>query len=436
MLDSSGSGTTSSVICGIDWVTANAAALNIKVANMSLGGYASSVGSCVSDPERAAVCRATALGVNIVVAAGNDGRDLAGSDFETPGSFPEVLTVSAYGDSDGAPGAQGGGLCTSGYSDDSAASFSNFATRAQDLAHLVAGPGVCIRSDRNGGGTATMSGTSMATPHIAGAVALCLSAGGVGGPCSGLTTAQVIDRMKTTAQARAATFGFQGDPLRPLSGKVYGYAVNIAGASAATGAAGDVGQSSAQVTGVVYPVDGDVAARFEFGATTAYGQTGAAQTVPAGSGPTQVGVTLANLAPGTAYHYRLAVTDASGTSYGTDRTFTTASPAPIVPATPVTAPISLPALPALPGLPVLGGSSGQKTTDPTSGGASSKPATTPAKRSKACRKWKSRLRKAGTSLKKLKKRYKRRRATSASRKKLSTAARSVRSAKAKVKRYC
>src|SRR4051794_24621209 len=271
VLDSTGSGSTSSVICGIDWVAANAALLNIRVANMSLGGYANSVGSCITDPERAAVCRATALGVNFVVAAGNDGRDVAGSDYEVPATFPEVLTVSAYGDSDGAPGGQGASTCAAGNTDDNAATFSNFATRAQDVAHLVSAPGVCIRSVKNGGGTATMSGTSMASPHIAGAVALCLGAGGVAGPCSGLTPAQVIDRMRSTAQARAQTFGFQGDPTRPISGRSYGYAVNIAGASATTGAASEVGQSTGKVSGVVYPVDSDVSVRFDFGGTAAYG---------------------------------------------------------------------------------------------------------------------------------------------------------------------
>jgi subtilisin len=433
VLDSTGSGSTSSVICGIDWVTANAAVLNIKVANLSLGGYSPSVGTCLNDPERAAICRSTTLGVNYVVAAGNEGRDLYGtSDVATPASFPEVLTVSAYGDSDGSPGGQGSSLtCTPGYSDDGAAGFSNYASRAQDMAHLVAGPGVCIRSVKNGGGTSTMSGTSMAAPHVAGVVALCLSAGGVAGPCAGQTPAQIIDRIRTTAQARATTFGFQGDPLRPISGKSYGYAVNMAGASATTGAAGEVGETSAKVSGIAYPVDGTVTARFEFGTTVGYGSASDPQTVAAGAGPTAVGVAIGALAPGTTYHYRLTVSDGSGSSYGADRTFTTQSSSPVVviPTVPVTTPISLPALPTLP-IPA------KTTTKPKPGDPESSPVPPTAKPSKACTTWRSRLAKANKTLKSTRRSMAGRRATRSSRKKLAAAETAVRTAKAKVKRYC
>ena len=82
VLDSSGSGTWSQVICGIDWVTANAASLNIKVANMSLGGGGSNDNNCGNtnnDALHKAICNSVAAGVTYVVAAGNDNADFKNS---------------------------------------------------------------------------------------------------------------------------------------------------------------------------------------------------------------------------------------------------------------------------------------------------------------------------------------------------------------------
>ena len=77
VLNSSGNGTASQVICGIDWVTANASSLGIKVVNMSLGGGGPPVQSCstTTDAEHKAICRSTEAGVTYVVAAGNSGWD-------------------------------------------------------------------------------------------------------------------------------------------------------------------------------------------------------------------------------------------------------------------------------------------------------------------------------------------------------------------------
>ena len=227
VLNAAGSGTGSQVICGIDWVAANAQALNIKVANMSLGGGGLPLGSCGSttDAEHVAICNATSKGVTFVVAAGNSGwnYDYAPQP-DVPAAYPEVLTVTAMSDSDGQPGAFGGApTCRRGEADDRYASFSNYAAGSTAVNHTIAGPGVCIYSTWMNGGYNTISGTSMATPNVAGLVAACLDDTSASG-CARKAPAQVIAQMRANAQVHAnSSNGFTGDPLHALSGRYYGY---------------------------------------------------------------------------------------------------------------------------------------------------------------------------------------------------------------------
>ncbi len=169
VLDRNGSGTWSSVICGIDWVTANASRYGIKVANMSLGGSGSSDNNCGNtnnDALHKAICRAKNAGVIFVVAAGNENANTA---ISVPASYDDtVITVSALADSNGLAG--GTGPATSYGADDTFASFSNYGTAVD-----IGAPGVNIYSTYKSGGFATMSGTSMASPHVAGAAAVYLS---------------------------------------------------------------------------------------------------------------------------------------------------------------------------------------------------------------------------------------------------------------------
>jgi subtilisin len=160
VLTSEGAGTSSSVICGIDWVTAHAS--TIEVANMSLGGQAPE-GSCTDGGQHEAICRSTAAGVTYVVAAGNSSADARSF---APANYDEVITVSAITDFDGKPGGIGKPTCAHG-TDDTFTSYSNFGADVD-----LAAPGDCVLSTWLGGGYGTISGTSMASPHVAGAAAL------------------------------------------------------------------------------------------------------------------------------------------------------------------------------------------------------------------------------------------------------------------------
>ena len=156
VLNAQGSGYESGIVAGIDWIAGHG---GIEVANMSLGG------SGYSQAEYDAIQNAVNNGVAFAVAAGNDNDD---ANNYSPAAFDNVLTVSALADFDGRVGGLGSPTCRTDV-DDTLADFSNWGAAVD-----IAAPGVCILSTYpiEQGAYGTISGTSMASPHVAGALAL------------------------------------------------------------------------------------------------------------------------------------------------------------------------------------------------------------------------------------------------------------------------
>jgi subtilisin family serine protease len=173
VLGCTGRGTTAGVIAGIDWVTANA--VKPAVANMSLGGG-------VSPTLDSAVNRSIASGVSYVLAAGNSNANACST---SPARVPAAVTVGAT------------------TSTDARASYSNLGTCLDLFA-----PGSAITSAWSTGSTATraISGTSMASPHVAGAAALVLAANPT------FTPAQVSTALVGTATPGVVTGAGAGSP--------------------------------------------------------------------------------------------------------------------------------------------------------------------------------------------------------------------------------
>lgn len=177
VLDENGSGTYEQVIAGIDWVTRNA--VKPAVANMSLGGDPDSVLD-------AAVRGSIASGITYVVAAGNQNKDAS---THSPARVSQALTVGATSEHD------------------ARSSYSNYGS----LVDLFApGDNITSASYLGGDWSTEMSGTSMASPHVAGAAARYLSLNRTSTP------AQVATYLKNKATTGAVLGRGTGSPDRAL----------------------------------------------------------------------------------------------------------------------------------------------------------------------------------------------------------------------------
>jgi subtilisin family serine protease len=177
VLGCDGNGSYSAIIAGVDWVTKNA--VKPAVANMSLGGSASA-------SLDTAIKNSIASGVTYALAAGNENQNACNV---SPARTPEAITVGAT------------------TSTDARASYSNYGTCVDVFA-----PGSSILSSTKSSDTSSglMSGTSMATPHVAGVAALYLAAN------PALTPAQVRDAMVADSTPNKVTGAGSGSPNRLL----------------------------------------------------------------------------------------------------------------------------------------------------------------------------------------------------------------------------
>ncbi|HEY0015973.1 MAG TPA: S8 family peptidase [Longimicrobium sp.] len=175
VLDCNGSGATSGIIAAIDWVRVNRT--NPAVANLSLGGgYSSTLNTAINNLANS--------GVFVAVAAGNENQNACNV---SPASAASATTVAAS------------------TSTDAKASYSNYGSCVDLYA-----PGSSITSTWLNGGTNTISGTSMASPHVAGVAALYKATYG------NAATSTIDSWIKTNSTANVITGNVTGTPNRLL----------------------------------------------------------------------------------------------------------------------------------------------------------------------------------------------------------------------------
>jgi subtilisin family serine protease len=286
VLDCNGSGSNSGVIAGVDWVTQNHGTAS-AVANMSLGGGAS---TALDN----AIANSIASGVTYAVAAGNENANACNS---SPARLPAAITVGATTNTD------------------ARSSFSNYGSCVDIFA-----PGSNITSSINTGDSATAvySGTSMATPHVAGVVATYLQSAPNARP------ADVVTALVNAATSNLVTGAGTGSPnklLRTVAGTVTppppphpppppGNGPVASAPTATIVATGQIGASTVPVK-VAWPVatDPDGIGSYQLQQST----DGGGNWTTAVASTTATNVTL-NLAAAASLTFRVRATDVPGTA--------------------------------------------------------------------------------------------------------------------------
>lgn len=318
---SDGGLTSSDVAAGIDWVTAHAG--EIEVANVSLGCVCGFHIPVFDEAIEASVD----AGVVYAVAAGNSHLDV---ETQSPANSPDVIAVSNLSDYDGKPGGLAAQLwrpsCQAEKQsetesqrgpDDTLTITSDFGSGID-----LAAPGSCIYSTWKNGEFKYESGTSMASPYVAGAAAILASQ-------KNPNSRADVEAIRTKLE-EAGNYDWEdtsGDGIQePLLDVSHLFVPEVA-----TGTASGLSSTSATVHGTVNPLGAATSYYFEYD-TSGYlpGEAPHGTSVPvspksAGSGVGGVSVSEAveGLKPATTYHYRVVAGNANNSAYGEDMTFST-----------------------------------------------------------------------------------------------------------------
>jgi len=298
---------TSDQIKGLNYVYNLRGTYSISSVNMSLGG-GSYTSYCDSDytAEKAAIDALRSVGIATVIASGNDGFT---SSISAPACISSAISVGATTKAD------------------AIASYSNSASILKLLA-----PGSLIFSSIPGGAYTTKSGTSMATPHVAGAWAVLKSAR----PSATVdeVLAALVSSGRLLTDTRAGAPGTITKPRIRLDAAVY--VVRPPGAPGVeTKDADNISASGARLRGEVDDNGATTSVSFDYGLDSTYDTNVAATsggTIPARAGESASAVTLTALPCNTTYHFRAKAANVVGTVYGRDRSFTTEACVPGAPA--------------------------------------------------------------------------------------------------------